>query len=114
MRLSVLLCVLLCASACETMKAPTAPSKGPWRFSGTISAMNGTRLGPPIVGAELTVITGVNTNARVTSDGVGHFVFAELETDIFTVAIDAPGYVSAAPTIDLYGHIDANFALKPR
>lgn len=118
MRLSVPVCLLLAGalagSACETMKAPVAPSKGPWRFTGMVLAMNGSKVSGPISSAELTVVSGVNSNVKVRSDSSGHFAFTALESDIFTVTIDAPGYVSAKPVVNLYDHIDANFALKPR
>lgn len=114
MRLLLLLCVALFTSGCETMKAPTAPSKGPWRFTGSIAALAGTRVGPPIAGAELTVTTGINSNARVTTDPDGRFAFEALETDEFTVAIGAPGYVGLTPVVNLYCNTDATFVLKPR
>jgi hypothetical protein len=113
MRLSVLLVALLTTAACA-VKSPTAPSPGPWRFSGTVLATDGIHIGSPIAGAELTVVTGVNSNTKVRSDGAGHFAFAALEADTFTVTVAASGYVSAAPIVNLYRDIDASFALKPR
>ena len=76
--------------------------------------MDGVRIGSPIAGAELTVVTGVNRNTKVTSDKTGHFAFTALEADKFTVTIAASGYVSATPEVNLYRDIDADFALKPR
>ncbi len=114
MRLIVLMAGFFTIAACAT-PAPTAPSaSGPWRFSGTISVMDGARVGRPIAGAELRVISGANSNARVTSDTTGHFAFLDLDPGRFTVAVTAPGYVSAAPVVDLFRNIDANFALKPQ
>jgi hypothetical protein len=113
MRLNVLLVALLTTAACVA-KSPVAPSQGPWRFSGTVLATDGVRIGGPIAGAVLTVVSGVNSNRKVTSDGAGHFAFAALETDTFTVTVAASGYVSATPVINLYRDIDADFALKPR
>ena len=114
MRLFLLLSVAVLCSACETMKSPTAASKGPWKFTGSIASLVGARLGPPIAGAELTVTTGVNSNARVTTDHGGHFAFSALETDKFTVTINAPGYVGLTPVVNLFGDTDVTFVLKPR
>lgn len=101
------------ASACA-MPAGVEPSPGPWRFSGTVSARQGGTVARPIGGAQLTVLTGVNANTRVTSDASGHFVFDALTADRFAVAIEAAGYLSATPTVNLYRDVDANFALEPR
>jgi hypothetical protein len=114
MRLFLLLCVAALCSACETMKTPIAPSKGPWKLTGSIASMAGARLGPPVVGAELTVTSGVNSNARVMTDHSGHFAFDALETDKFTVAINAPGFVGLTPFVNLFGDTDVTFVLKPR
>ena len=111
MRLHVLLVALLTTSACAA-SSPLTPSEGTWRFSGTISAMDGLRVGSPIAGAQLTVVSGVNTDAKVTSDATGHYVFPSLESDKFTVTIAAPGYVSITPIVDLYGDMEVNFALR--
>ena len=112
MRRSILGVVFLATSAC-TMP-PLTPSTGPWRFSGTVSRVAGTQLGGPIAGAELTVVSGVNSNATVTTDSSGRYVFTALERDRFTVAIAAPGYLSASPVVNLDRDVEANFALKPR
>ena len=113
MRLKVLLTAILMTAACS-MPAPVAPDPGPWRLTGTVSAMDGSRIGNPIAGAELTIVDGVNSNARVSSDAAGHFDFAGLTADKFTVTVAAAGYVSVTPVISLYRDVDANFALKPR
>jgi hypothetical protein len=114
MRLKILVIALLATSACATSSSPTTPSSGPWRFSGTVSGMDGVRMSGPIAGAELTVVSGVNVNAKVRSDASGHYTFDNLDEGRFTVAIAAPGYVSAAPIVDLYRDIEANFVLKPQ
>jgi hypothetical protein len=113
MRLLVLLIALLTTTAC-TAPAPLAPSPGPWQFSGTVSALNGAETGGPIAGAELTVIDGINLNARVTSDAAGRYVFTGLESGRFTVSIAASGFVGVVPVVDLYRDIEVNFALKPQ
>jgi hypothetical protein len=113
MRLKLPVLALLAVSACAT-PAPVAPEPGPFRFSGTVSAMNGAQPGRPIAGAELTVVSGVNTNARVTSDAEGHYDFSALDSGRFTMAISAPGFVIATPVVDLYRNTEVNFALTPR
>jgi hypothetical protein len=113
MRLIVFLIALLTTSAC-TAPAPLAPSEGPFQFSGTVSALDGSRTGGPIAGAELTVVDGVNLHARVTSDAAGRYVFSGLESGRFAVSIAAPGFVGVVPVVDLYRDIEVNFALKPQ
>jgi hypothetical protein len=76
--------------------------------------MDGLRVGGPIAGAELTIVSGANINAHVTSDPAGRYVFSSLESGRFIVTIVARGYVSTTPAIDLYRDTEANFALKPR
>jgi hypothetical protein len=112
MRPRLLVLTVLVMSAC--VPPPVAPSPGPWRFSGTVSRFDGSQVGASIVGAELTVISGANVNARTTTDRAGRYVFTALDTGTFTVAIAAPGYVSAAPVVALYQDLEANFALKPQ
>ena len=113
MRLKVLLAALLVTSACAT-PSPVTPSEGTWRFSGSVSAMAGERVVGPLPGAQLTVVSGVNTNTTVTSDAAGRYSFEGLESGRFTVAIEAPGFVSATPVIDLYRDIEVDFALTPQ
>jgi hypothetical protein len=110
MRLKCLLAALLTTSACAT-SSPVTPSDGTWRFSGTVSAIDGTRVGAPVAGAQLRVVSGVNTAAQVTSDAAGHYVFEGLESGRFTLAIAAPGYVTSTPIVELYRDIEVNFAL---
>lgn len=109
----VLLIALVGLSAC-TPRTSLAPSAGPFRFSGTILAADGARIGGPIVGAQLIVVKGVNLSAEVTSDAAGHYAFDRLESGRFTVAITAPGYATANPIVALYKDIDATFALAPQ
>jgi len=108
------LLLLLClCQACADV--PTlAPSRGTLRFSGSVSALSNARVGDPIAGAQLTVISGANSNQTVSSDSRGRFEFTNLDSGRFTVAIAASGYVSATPVVDLYRDIEANFALSPR
>lgn len=110
MRVKVLLAALLMTSACAT-QASVAPSPGPFRFAGTISVMEGQRVGAPIAGAELKVVEGANSSATVTTDAGGHYEFQGLDSGRFVVRIQAPGFVSATPVVDLYRDIEVNFAL---
>jgi len=112
MRLQVLLVALLTTSACVKSSAPLAPSNGTWRFSGTVSALEGGQLGGPIAGAALMVVNGVNLYAKVTTDGAGRYVFPALESGRFSVTISAPGFVSVTPVVDLYQDTDVSFGLR--
>lgn len=110
----IFLLLLLClCQACADVST-LAPTLGTLRFSGSVSALANARVGDPIAGARLTVIDGANSNHTVSSDGRGRFEFTNLESGRFTVAIAAPGYVSATPVVDLYRDIDVNFGLSPR
>jgi hypothetical protein len=108
----MILMALLLTAACAA-PTPVTPSPGPWRFSGTVSASDGTHVGDPIAGAALTIVDGVNTSAAVTTDSSGHFAFTDLEPGRFTVAIAADGFASATPVVELHRDTEANFALKP-
>jgi hypothetical protein len=55
---------------------------------------------------------GANRDARVSSDGSGRFVFERLESGKFKVVIEAPGFVSVTPVVELYWDIDVDFALR--
>lgn len=112
-RLRVLAAALLASSACA-VSSPVVPSPGPWRFSGSISELSGGRTVAPISNAELVVVSGVNVNARTTTDASGRFMFHSLDSGRFTVSIAASGYVGVNPVVDLYRDIDANFGLVPR
>src|SRR5262245_26768420 len=111
-RLSILLFVIVTAGAgCKEFldpESPVRPSNGAWRLSGTVSSTSGA----PIAGARLTVQEGTNKDARVSSDGSGHFAFERLESGRFKVIIEAPGFVSVTPVVDLYWDIDVDFALR--
>lgn len=100
----------LLSSACVNSTSPLAPASadGTARFTGSISSMAGAK----IAGARLTVLTGPNKDAQVTTDAGGHYEFSSLQSGSFNVLIEAPGFASIAPKIDLYSDIDANFALS--
>jgi hypothetical protein len=97
----------LAVGGCIVPSTPASPSTGAWRLSGTI----GSTAGVPIAGAVVTVQEGANRDTQVTSDASGHFVFAQLEGGRFKVFIQAPGFVSLTPVIDLFTDIDVTFAL---
>ena len=98
---------MLCA-ACAQQSLPLEPSSsGPYDLSGTISSMTG----GPIAGARLTVQSGVNMDKQTITDATGHYAFDNLESGRFTVVIDAPGFVSVSPVVDLFRDIEANFGL---
>ena len=114
MRVRVIACALLLSPACALPNPTTPSSDGPWRLSGTVSTNAGAKVGGPIVGAELQVVKGVNTSARVWTDSSGHFVFETLEPGRFTMTVSAAGHPTASPVVDLYRNIDVSFALQPR
>lgn len=112
-RISVLIlaAVVMAAAGCSEFfhpDSPVEPSNGAWRLSGSVSTTSGT----PIAGARLTVQEGANKDARASSDGAGRFLFDRLESGRFKVIIDAPGYVSVTPIVELYWDIDVDFALR--
>ncbi|HUR34833.1 MAG TPA: carboxypeptidase-like regulatory domain-containing protein [Vicinamibacterales bacterium] len=111
MRLIVFLAAALCSAACSTSPS-LLPSNDTWQFSGTVSALEGTRVHGPIPGAQLSVVSGVNSNATVTSDGAGRYVFNRMASGTFTLKIAAPGYVSVTPVVHLYRDVAADFALQ--
>ena len=113
MRALVPFLAVLATSAC-TLPAPSSPSPGPWRFSGTVFAVDGAGPGRPLAGAELTIVEGVNKNASVISDAAGHYKFAALESGRFTLTIAARGFVSATPVVELHHDTETDFALRPR
>jgi hypothetical protein len=65
-----------------------------------------------IAGARLTIESGVNTNAQVTTDADGHYVFTGLQPDGFSVLIEAAGFTSITPRVNLFTDVDATFALS--
>jgi hypothetical protein len=97
---------LLAAGACTGNLV--RPSNGAWRLSGTIDSTAAI----PIAGARLTVQEGANRDAQATSDASGRYSFARLESGRFTIVIDAPGFVSVTPVVDLYEDLEVNFALR--
>ena len=103
----VLAASAMAAAGC-TIPPPVAPSNGEWRLSGTVTST----AGAPIAGARLTVQEGANRDARVSADRSGRFVFERLESGKFKVIIEAPGFVSVTPVVELFWDIDVDFALR--
>jgi hypothetical protein len=94
--------------------APLAPSTEPVRFSGTIFAMEGGRVGGPVPAAQLTIVNGANSNATVSTDAGGHYNFPKLATGKFNLTISAPGFVTLTPEVFLGQDLDVNFVLSPK
>jgi hypothetical protein len=108
----LILLLLLTSSGCVPQSTTTTtPSSGPLRFSGTVSATDGTHIGAPISGADLAIVDGANLNVSVRSDADGHYRFDNLESGRFTVKIAASGFATATPVVDLYRDTEANFVL---
>ena len=106
-RSTLLVAVVGASAACAAQSSPSTPSDSAWRLSGTIYSA----AGGPIPGAQLTVREGANKDLRVTSDSLGRYAFANLESGRFTMIIEAPGFISVAPVVDLYKDLEVDFAL---
>ena len=102
---------LLAGSACHLMthSEPAAPVPSGLRHSltGNIIALPST----PISGAKLTVLNGSDKGLQVATDGAGHYGFGSLSGGRFDMVIEAPGYDSAWPVVDLSRDITVDFAL---
>ena len=109
-RAAIVVVALLAAAAAACIRdgAPLAPSDAPLQFTGTVSNLSGA----PIAGAQLTVQSGPNKGTQVATDASGHYVFSGLGSGRFSISIDAPGFVSANPVVDLFTNLDVNFALR--
>jgi hypothetical protein len=99
------------AAACAIVPAsPLAPSSadGTVRFTGSVINLSS----GAIAGAKLTIVTGVDKDAQVTTGADGHYVFAGLQPDGFSVLIEASGFTSITPRVNLFTDVDATFALS--
>jgi hypothetical protein len=74
--------------------------------------VDGSQIGAPLAGAQLTVTSGDEVRARTTSDTSGHYAFNGLETGEFTLTIAAPGFVSLTPRVNLDRDMRADFAMQ--
>jgi hypothetical protein len=106
-RSTLVLAMALATTACIAPPAPLEPN-GAWQFSGAISNLAGGN----IAGARLTVMNGPNQDAQATTDAQGRFVFPSLEAGSFGVLIEASGFRSITPHVELFRDIVANFALS--
>jgi Carboxypeptidase regulatory-like domain len=95
---------ILTAASC---KGPLSVNNGAWRFDGSVRSI----VGGPVIGARLVVLDGPNQGQQVTTDASGHYDFPKLESGRFVMTIDAPGFVSVNPIVDLYTNLEVNFAL---
>src|SRR5665213_1118259 len=106
---ALLLALAMMGAACAiTPASPLAPSSadGTVRFTGNvINLSTGT-----IAGARLTILSGVNKDAQVTTGADGRYVFAGLQPDGFNVLIEAAGFTSITPRVNLFNDIDATSA----
>jgi hypothetical protein len=97
---------LFATEAC-IKRSSLAPGSGPWRLSGTITSLGGAR----IAGARLIVLDGPNRDVQTTTDAGGNYAFQSLESGRFSVLIEASGFVSITPLVDLFRDVEATFAL---
>ena len=104
----VTVAVMLAITGCTPVTSPVRPSNGAWRLAGTVISSTG----GPIPGALFTVQDSANKDAQVISDASGRYEFARLESGRFKMIIDAPGFVSVAPVIDLFQDLEVDFALR--
>ena len=103
----LLAAAMLATSGCTAPSSALAPATGPWRLSGTVNSITGRR----ITGARLTVLNGPNKDAQVTTDAEGRFVFASLDHAAFDILIEAAGFTSITPRVNLFRDIEADFGL---
>jgi hypothetical protein len=111
-RCVLLLVVAVCATACSSNSSPVMPAGTTWRLRGTIHIVSRGQLGGPIPGARLIVQDGTNKGAQATSDSSGRYTFTNLEEGRFTMLIEARGFVSVAPLVELSSDIEVDFALR--
>jgi hypothetical protein len=95
------------------MPPPLAPTTDPVRFSGTIFRMDGGRVGAPVASARLTIVSGANSNATVSTDGDGHYNFPSLAAGTFNLTISAPGFITLNPEVALGKDLEVDFVLSP-
>jgi hypothetical protein len=109
---TVMLGIALAGAACTVLQhsEPAAPVPTGLRhqLTGSILAVGG----GPIASASLTVINGSDTGLRVGSDADGRYAFSSLSSGRFTMAVEAPGYETANPIVDLTRDLSVDFALR--
>ena len=90
-------------------EAPLAPDRTVSFTGNIISLATG-----KISGARLTVLSGVNKDTQVTTDADGRYAFTSLHPDSFDVLIEAAGFKSITPRVNLFIDLDATFALSAK
>jgi hypothetical protein len=80
------------------------------RFTGSVISLSTGK----ISGARLKVLNGLNQDTQVTTDSDGHYVFAGLQPDSFDVLIEAAGFASITPRVNLFRDVDVTFVLQPQ
>jgi hypothetical protein len=103
---------LFATTACATSSANLSPSTGPWQLLGTVFAMEGSVVGSPVPGAQLTMTSGGEIRGRATTDGSGRYAFDPLQAGNFVLTISAPGFVNLTPSVNLDRDMRADFAIK--
>jgi hypothetical protein len=103
----LIVAAMFSTSGCTAPSSALTPSGGPWQLSGTINTITGDR----IAGARVVVLNGPNKDAQATTDAQGRFVFASLEHAAFDILIEAAGFTSITPRVNLYRDIEAHFGL---
>ena len=109
---SILLGVaLLSAAGCNLLShsepAAPVPTGVRWQLSGKIIHVGE----GPIAGARLTVLDGSDQGTQSASDSAGQYAFPSLASGRFHMAIEAPGFDSVFPVVDLSRDTDVDFAL---
>jgi hypothetical protein len=103
---------LFATSGCSALyhSEPDAlkPSALRWRMAVTILTM----AGGPINTARLTVTDGPDKGVQASSDPSGRYAFASLQGGTFHVIIEAPGFASVTPVVDLSRDLSVDFALS--
>ena len=100
----------MATAACTAPSAALGPTSadGTVRFTGSIVSLATGK----VSGARLTVLNGLNKDTQVTTDANGRYVFASLQPDSFDVLIEATGFGSITPRVNLFNDVDASFALS--
>lgn len=97
-----------CTAFQHSEPAAPVPSGLRHQLSGNIVSVGG----GPIASAKLTVLDGSDAGVRVTTNARGNYAFSSLSTGRFNMVIEAPGYESAWPLVDLSRDLSVDFALR--
>jgi hypothetical protein len=103
-----LLSTAACSMFSHTEPAAPTPTGLRWSLSGRIiNPASG-----PIAGAKLTVLDGEDEGAQAGTDAGGQYSFSSLATGRFHLAIEAAGFETVFPVVDLTRDINVDFALQ--